>query len=183
MSLARGRAARRDGLTLVETAIAVAIVGALLAVLVPAFARSLRTSKISEASEQLDRLSRSVSTYYEAERTVDDATVRACVPGPAGPAPAQPSPEREPVDLSADETPGAATWRAIGHRVDEPVRYRYTLVSASPGCGRTGRALVTLRAEGDLDGDGDLSTFERTLGSSRGSLRPEGVLFERDRTE
>ncbi|NOY92148.1 MAG: hypothetical protein GXP55_13200, partial [Deltaproteobacteria bacterium] len=50
------RARRREGLSLVEASAAVALLGTALAVFVPVFFRELKTSRISEAPENLARL-------------------------------------------------------------------------------------------------------------------------------
>jgi hypothetical protein len=43
---------------------------------------------------------------------------------------------------------------------------------------------VTFRAEGDLDGDGERSLFERRArGTEDGTLVPVGILYVRDRVE
>jgi hypothetical protein len=96
------------------------------------------------------------------------------------------------VDFSAPETPGHATWRSIGFQPETPVRYRYSLFPAAVGCGVSapeaaeadapGR-ILTVRAEGDLDGDGQLSTFERSARAGEGVLVPDPLLFTHDRVE
>jgi hypothetical protein len=90
------------------------------------------------------------------------------------------------VRFGAPETPGATTWTAIGFEPEEPIRYRYSVATQVPGCAgagrRTGAGLV-LRAEGDLDGDGTLSHFERTLRVVADELVPEPLFVTRDRTE
>ena len=67
-----------------------------------------------------------------------------------------------------------------------PIRYRYTLLPVVTGCGKA-RELpapaVTFRAEGDLDGDGVLSRFERTAVHQDGVLAPGQVVVVRDRVE
>jgi hypothetical protein len=89
------------------------------------------------------------------------------------------------VQLSAPETPGVATWQALGFELDEPIRFQYSVVPSAPGCETTARTTTTLalRAEGDLDADGTMSLFERTLIVVDGELRADPLLFVRDRTE
>lgn len=188
MPARRPRRERRAGLTLVETALLVCLVGVLLAVFVPTFVAHLRTSKIAEAAEQLETLHLSTVAYYGARHRADgDRTRTRCLPGEAGPAPAEPATEPVSLDFASERTAGAATWRALGFQPVEPVRYRYTFVPAAAGCDLTAEVsatLVTLRAEGDLDGDGDMSTFERRAGLDQdGELVAVGILHVQDRTE
>jgi Tfp pilus assembly protein PilE len=175
------------GLTLVEVAVIVSVVGMLLAVAIPTLARSVRASKVAEASEQLERLYQAVAAYYATPRPAANGATRFCLPSDAGPAPTVPSVSPVVVDFTAASTPGAATWSALGFTPHAALRYRYTFSSTAPGCsaasgGRAGR--LTFRAEGDLDGDGVYSTFERRaeLGA-HGQLLPELVLHIDDRVE
>jgi hypothetical protein len=91
------------------------------------------------------------------------------------------------VDFSSEETPGHATWSDLAFAPDRPVRFRYSLLPLASGCGlgpEHGEPLVVFRAEGDLDGDGDLSTFERAAkASDRRQLVPDGVLRVLHRVE
>ena len=178
---------RRQGLTLVEVALLICVCGVLLAVFVPTFVRHLRTSKVSEASEQLERMHEATSAYFAAVHDVDGHRRTACLPAAAGPAPESPSADPVDFDFQADDTPGAETWSALGFAVEQPIRYRYEFLPAQPGCGLEaldGTPLVTLRAEGDLDDDGKRSLFERQADVNEdGELVPVGILYMLDRTE
>lgn len=177
----------RRGLTIVEAAVLVCIVGVVLAVFVPTFLRHVRLSKISEASEQLDRLHVATAAYYAASHaTADGRRLRRCLPPEAGPAPDQPSAEPVAVDFSDTEIPGRETWVALSFTPDHPIRYRYSYYVEAPGCDLDATAreeLVSFRAEGDLDGDGELSTFERAATTDDGELVPLGILHVVDRVE
>jgi Tfp pilus assembly protein PilE len=181
--------ARRSerGLTIVEVAVIVSVIGVLLAVAIPTLARSVRSSKVAEASEQLERLYQAVAAYYAMPRVAANGATLYCLPSAAGPAPSIPSESPVVVDFTAANTPGAATWSALGFTPHVALRYRYTFSSTAPGCSAaaSGRAgLLTLRAEGDLDGDGVYSTFERRAAlGARGQLLPEPVLHIADRVE
>jgi len=92
------------------------------------------------------------------------------------------------VQFGAPETPGSATWRAIGYEPSSPIRYRYSLIAAKAGCGIApakghADAVVTLRAEGDLDADGTLSRFERRVNVDDGEPVLDPMLDVRDRLE
>lgn len=168
----------REGITIIEVAIVICVAGVLLAVAVPTFLRELRVSKIAEAPSELARLHARSAAYWVARRDGGDRTLTQCLPSPAGPTPAVPS--LEPAEVAFDD----ATWRALDYTPERPVRYRYTFVPAGAGCGFEGRDLVTLRAEGDLDGDGKYSIFERVAGADeRGVFVPSGILYTFDRTE
>ncbi len=182
----RGRSKRRAraGLTLVEVAVALSVIGVLLALFVPTFVREVRTSKRAEATEQLAHLERLVAAYYATGHEVGERTLRHCVPDAAGPAPAEATEDPIDFDFSAEDAPGSATWRALGFDPG-PTRYRYSFIPERTGCGlREEGPLVLLRAEGDLDGDGDLSLYERRLAVRRDhTLGPSGILVVEDRTE
>lgn len=178
---------RREGMTLIEACTVVCVVGVLLAAFLPTFFRNVRTSKIEEASAELERLHQATAAYFAADHVVDGHHHRHCLPEAAGPAPAQTSERAIDVDFRDATTPGVATWTALGFQPDRPIRYRYTLLPARTGCDLTAAprtALVTFRAEGDLDGDTARSTFERRAGvDAQGNLVPVDILFVHNRVE
>jgi type II secretory pathway pseudopilin PulG len=201
---------------MVEAAAAVSVAGIVLAVFIPTFLRELRTSKTSEAAEQLALLYRRSAAYFESTHLpgapedeaaeegdadeADDAEEgegaaptpeleprTRCLPPTAGPTPRMPTREPERVDFTHEDTPGHDTWRALGFQPPRPVRYSYTFEPTASGCGLRspeGTYLLTLRAEGDLDGDGERSVFERRFRATEdGRLEPFGILYVRDRVE
>jgi type II secretory pathway pseudopilin PulG len=176
---------RRTGLTLVEVAVLLSVLGMLFAVAIPTLARAIRASKVAEASEQLNFLFRAAASYYAVARSDERGGVVHCLPDAAGPAPTVPSPTAIPVDFSL--TPGAATWKALGFAPQAPLRYRYSFLPAAAGCSTTPDASagpLLLRAEGDLDGDGAYSHFELLADlSSQGKLVLDPVLHIDDRIE
>lgn len=177
-----------EGLTVVEACVIVCVAGVLLAVFVPTFLKHLRTSKVAEASEQLARMHDGASAYWLARHAGPRGEpLTRCLPDRAGPTPAAPTVDPVDVDFGAEATPGAPTWRALGFASDRPTRYTYSFEPARSGCGvrvATKAVAVVIRAQGDLDGDGVLSTFERRAGISReGELVPLDVLYVSDRTE
>lgn len=164
----------------------ISVVAIVLAAALPTFFRSLRLSKISEASRQLEQISAHASAYYAKAHPTSAGLRNGCLPEAAGPAPAKPSVKPVYVKLAATEVPGSPTWTAIGYELDEPIRYRYSLIPSTPGCAGSERpegTSLVLRAEGDLDGDGVLSLFERTLRIVSDELVPEPLFVTRDRTE
>lgn len=181
------RARGREGLTLVEACALTCVGGVVLAVAVPAFSRHLRTSKTSEAAEQLATLHRATASYYARRHESEGGRRREhCLPEAAGPAPAEASSSPQQVDFAATATPGSATWRALGFSPADPTRYRYAVLPVEPGCAVDPKAhphLVSFVAEGDLDGDRVLSRFERRATARDGELVPAGVLVVTQRIE
>jgi type II secretory pathway pseudopilin PulG len=178
-----------SGLTLVEVALLFCVSGVVLAVSIPTFFSALRTSKIAEASLQLNALYQATAAYYETGvfSSTDQGIQARCLPPSAGPSPEKPSRTPVKVDFFAESTAGSDIWRALDFNPSDPICFRYTFLSFRSGCGvdnRTDGPLVTLRAEGDMDEDGEYSTFERSAYvDKQGELVPDPVLFVRDRTE
>lgn len=177
---------RQAGLSLTEICVIISVAGALLAVFVPAFLREVRASKVAEAGEMLGALHRGAAAYYASTQHTPGGARTHCLPDAAGPWPATPTVDARTADPSG--TPGAPTWRALEFAPTRPLRYAYTFAPSSAGCGVTPRdahdAVVVLTAEGDLDGDGTRSHFERRDGvDAHGDLTPIDVLYVRDRVE
>jgi type II secretory pathway pseudopilin PulG len=180
----------RAGLSMVETALVISIAGMLLAVALPTLGKTVRPSKLTEASEQLESLYRSAAAYYAEGRLDGRGELTHCMPPPAGPTPEAPSVDPVAVDFSAATAQGAETWKALGFAPAAALRYRYSFMPAVWGCEREGGwssaapLLVRFRAEGDLDGDGMYSHFERRAQIlPGGELRAEPVLHVEDRVE
>ncbi len=181
------RARRREGATLLQVASGVFVVGCLLAAFVPRFLNELRLSKISEASEQLGRMHSAAAAYFAANHGTDEVPLRRCLPPAAGPTPEEPSEEPVSVAFADPHTSGSPIWRSLGFVPDRPIRFRYAFDPVASGCdlrSPEGTYLVTYRAEGDLDGDGERSLFERRARATEtGELIPIGILYVRDRVE
>lgn len=178
---------KASGFTVLEMALVLSVTGMVLAVAVPTFVQSLETSKAAEASQQLATLFQNSAAYYAVARPTSDGKTAYCLPAVAGPAPLQPSREPISVDFGAPDTPGVDTWRALEFAPKVPLRYRYTFLPRAPAC-VVGDPFpvptLTLRAEGDLDGDGVFSRFERRAKlRARGVLEGERMLHIADRIE
>lgn len=151
--------------TLVELMIVVAIIGILAAVALPAFLTYVRTSKTAEAVSNIRKVYDGEYNYYFETRTSrtgvqSTAEFVACLPNPALP----PAGQKE---LANWDDP---TWQAIQFDQDSPVMYSYSVDIG--GSGST--ASFTARAEGDLDGDGVPSLFERIGGIDAATGEPAG---------
>jgi len=176
--------------TLVEVSLILAVAGVVLAVAIPAFVRAMRVSKVAEAREELNRIFEHAALYYATPQTVAGRKQLRCLPEAAGPTPESPSADPRIVDFAAPDTPGSATWRALDYAPQGPIRFRYTLLPSAAGCGRAtalphqpDAPLLTLRAEGDLDGDGTLSRFEATARDRGGELVLDELLSVTNRVE
>lgn len=170
-----------------ESCALLSLSGVLAAAFVPSFVRHLRFSKIAEASQQLDDLYRSTAAYYGTDRQAADKLVRGCLPGNAGPTPAEPSGDPQYVDFSSIEVVGPDTWRALGQDTGL-LRYSYQVAIAEPGCGPRTLPVypaATFRAIGDLDADGHHSLLERSaaISADQRSLLPIIPLRIIDRVE
>lgn len=183
----RGRRRSRRGLTAVEVCLIFAIGGVLLAAGVPTFLRELQVSRISEAPEQLEAMYKGIVAYHGSVQALPGGQRGiGCLPAAAGPAPEHPSATGVEVDFTDPETPGQPTWVALGFAPRGPLRFRYSFLPRQVGCEVPDPApepLVHWRAEGDLDADGALSLFERSANLEGNHLRPDPLLFVRDRTE
>lgn len=173
----------RPKLTLIEAALLLGLIAVVLAVFVPTFVRRVRTNKISEAAELLREMSRRTSAYYAASRPLLEG---GCLPPAAGPTPPEPTEEPHAVDFFSPETAGHETWEAIGFQPQRPIRFSYRFTPTKHGCGLSGSTeeiSVVLRAEGDLDGDGVRSVFERRATIRRDGFVPGEELLVHQRTE
>jgi type II secretory pathway pseudopilin PulG len=175
---ARPRSSSQQGVSLLETAVILSVSGILLASFMPTFLAHVRLSKIAEAAEQLERLHRGAASYYALDHQVGGRTLRGCLPVSTGATPLQPSMDPVPVDFAASDTPGRATWAALGLHEVEFLRYSYAVEVPQPGCAPRevvrGAPVITFRAEGDLDADGVKSLLERaaTLSPDQRELVP-----------
>ena len=127
------------------------------AVAIPAFTRYVKRSKTSEATGNITKVYQGQLTYYQAALERGTATyVNATVLPTAAPTAAK-------YTANVSQWAADANWTAIGFSLDSAHYYQYN----SPG----GTAAFTSRAQGDLDGDGILGTFERTGSIVSGELQ------------
>jgi hypothetical protein len=127
-----------------------AVGGSVLAVAVPAFFQNLSASKLSEPIEGLDRLVTSTVAYAEGR------------PQEISFPPSAPlTPSQVPRGVRAPDPPEVwehLTWRSLKFRFDEPHAFAFKFDSEIDPTTQVMRFTAT--AHGDLDGDGQLSTFE-----------------------
>jgi hypothetical protein len=128
---------------------------------------ALRT-KATEARALLRRLFMSVAAYANVEN----------VPGPRLPPTLPPTPARPSCEPQSWPADAAAGWAQLGFAPEEPVRFSYEVRRDE-----TARTF-SLRARGDLDCDGVLSTYElRGAIDANGEIVREPDLIVADELE
>lgn len=146
------------GFTLVELMVVVAIIGILAAIAVPTSLHYIRKAKTAEARGLIEKIYNGARAYWLEPSYADAQSIT--------PLPPQ-FPESQPItpmvsccaqggkcvpDREAWETP---TWEALHFAVEEPHYFRYAYDSTGVG----EEATFTAYAHGDLDCDGEMSTF------------------------
>lgn len=153
----------------VEAAVAVSILGSVMAVGGPAFFRNLQASRLVEPMEGLARLAGAALAGAEGKP-----------PETAFPDEAPLTPAQVPAGEAVVDPPGTwshPTWEALGFRFEQPHRYSFQFESERS----KRRASFRASARGDLDADGQLSTF--SVGgeaSERGGLRRHELQMQRE---
>lgn len=166
------RRSSRAGFTLIELMIAVCILGILAAIAIPAFVGYVRRSKTSEATTNLNSLFKSVATYYLSDGTANARGIAAparvhCLVAGDGPLPAAPGANKQAFSWPAGHA-GGFGHSGLGWTISDFVYYSYTIFSPTSICNLPPVFVVySLRASGDLDGDGTRSTFELSVASDR----------------
>jgi type IV pilus assembly protein PilA len=154
---------RLAGFTLVELMVVVAIIGVLAAVAIPTFMKNARKARSSEAIVQIRKIYASSRTYIFEPYSARGVTgvLAAQFPESEARTPAGRCCLTEGQKCIDDTrtwwtTP---TWQALQFSLDDAHYYQYeyeSTGSAHPGAG----SIFTARATGDLNCDGELSTFE-----------------------
>jgi hypothetical protein len=144
----------------VEAAVALAIGGSLLATTVPEFVRNLHASRLVEPIEGLERIG------ARATARAAGLPTESAYPESVGL-----TPERVAKGERLLDPPGTwdhPTWRTLGFSFSSPHSFSFAFESRNAAPVATFRAF----AHGDLDGDGNLSTFELSGRSAEGA-QPE----------
>ncbi len=160
---------RRNGFTLVELMIVVAIIGVLAALAVYGVARYLKHAKTAEATRSLGAIENGARQQYQRE-TLWDSTAQSYVhtfcPSDGPTPPAAPKASKAPFTPGQWDTAG---WACLKFMLTGPTFYSYEYSSNT----QTGTdAVYTTSAYGDLDGNGTNSTFRL---SGRGGMHGDAV--------
>ena len=185
---------KREGFTLIELMIVVAIIGILAAIAIPAFINYVKRSKTSEAPANLKALFTGASSYYESERWprgvetgADNAAQIAasthCLTGPMPDPGYNPSDQKNIIDWSQ-----IPQYQALNFAPTDPVYYQYLIASstneADGMCGSEPGSdeIYTFSAVGDLDGDGSTSLFEMAVGTNADNalVRAPGIYTQNE---
>ena len=153
----------RQGFTLIELMIVVAIIGILAAVAIPAFMKYIRRSKTVEATMNIRKIFDSSVAYYEGEHAGTDNSILAKqFPVNVGPTPGAANTccggtggKCKPDPSNFQDAGGS--WAALNFSVDDPFYYVYQYTSG----GLDTLANFQGWAFGDLDCDGIYATFMR----------------------
>lgn len=147
------RHGRAAGRRLSGSGFGIAGVGILAAVAIPAFMKYQRRAKTTEVKLNLRQMHDAAVAYYSTEHAtrMGEILPRA-FPASAGPTPAKMPCGDNPV-WASPELWRAPAWRALNFGPSGKVRYQYSFISDGKS--------FTARANGDLNCDGVLSTFER----------------------
>ena len=162
---------RKQGFTLIELMIVVAIIGILAAIAIPAFLGYINRSKTSEAASNLKSMFTLSAGYYQEEYWGDRAVITGsgmslaatrCTVAAATTSIA-PSADKHLLDWNSE----SVSFRALGFAIRDPAYYQYAIVGSADACDHPASTpLYTFAAYGDLDGDGATSLFEIAAGSN-----------------
>jgi len=157
----------KEGFTLIELMIVVAIIGVLAAVAIPTFTRYVRRAKTSEAYTNIKSLFDGAAAYYNAERYAQGLAAihsTACNVSDAGPSPNIPRPYKQNFPFST-----VPSFANLGFTKDQPVYFSYVVLAGATQCGNTpnNTQIYTFRAHGDLDGDNVPSVVYYSVGSDQ----------------
>jgi type IV pilus assembly protein PilA len=165
---------KKEGFTLIELMIVVAIIGILAAIAIPAFVNYVKRSKTSEAQANLKSLFTGAAAYYESENWSQGVMPAGASAGAATHCTVSnaatgftPTDEKYVIDWTQETD--RAQFKALNFAVADPVYYGYSVTVPLPGaCGHAPSELdlYAFTATGDLDNDTVMSSFVMEAGSN-----------------
>jgi type IV pilus assembly protein PilA len=158
----------KEGFTLIELMIVVAIVGVLAVLAVYGVRKYLANAKTAEARNSLGQLAKDAATAVEREKGTSayiapgstSALMRSfCDVASQVPATSSTVSGQKYQSSKADWTSGSSTggWQCLKFSLEEPQYYAYTYTAAAGTSANNGG--FTAQAFGDLNGDSNFSTF------------------------
>lgn len=152
-----------------QLAAVVALAGSLLAIFIPTFLRNLHASRLTEAVRGVNSIAAGALLYAEGKP-----------PSEAFPPSAPLTPAEVPRGDRVEDPPGTwdhLTWASLGFRMDHAHSFCFAFDSDRGPA----RSTFVARAHGDLDGDGERSTFEiRGEALAGGAKMLPGLYVERE---
>jgi prepilin-type N-terminal cleavage/methylation domain-containing protein len=150
----------RQGFTLIELIIVVAILLILGLVAVPAFVKYLRRTKTQEAVDNVRKLFDSSVAYFESEhKSKSGAVLPRQFPASVGRTPAEPCCKTKGKKcIPKKDTFENPTWSALNFSIEDPFYFQYQYDSS----GTDAASKFEASAFGDLDCDGIFSTYTRS---------------------
>lgn len=139
------------GFSAVELAIGVSLLGSLAAIAIPTIARVAYASHLVEATAGVERIASAAIAHAQGRPATD-----------AFPAAAPLTPAEPPRGIREVDVPGTwehPTWKKLNFEA-VPLGIPHAFSFAFEGNSSPGKSTFLARAQGDLDGDGQRSTFE-----------------------
>jgi hypothetical protein len=136
---------------MVEVAVGLSLLGSLAAIAVPTIARQAHASHLIEATSGIERMSSAAIAQAQGRPATD-----------AFPAPAPLTPSQPPRGVREVDVPGTwehPTWKKLQFEA-VPLGIPHAFAFAFASNSSPGRSSFVALAQGDLDGDGQYSTFE-----------------------